>query len=188
LSLPSPVQGDQFGAAFAFGDFLGTNGTQLAVGAPGRGNGGKVALFSWTGGHLVAGPTVSQSVVASQTTIGPQDSFGASLRAAKLRSGHTDLVVGAPGKLDGGEVMVLRADTTTFTSGTVRRSPVGGSQYGIAISSGDLDGDGNTDVVAGQDLGIGETLRSGVVVATQGTPNGLGSLKLWRFPSFLHEE
>ena len=184
----SPVAGDGYGTALAFGDFLDTGVDQLAVGAPGRSGAGRVELLGWTGsgstGLFAQVQVIDQSVAGGTNSAG--DGFGASLRAAKLHAGaHVDLLVGAPSKNHGvGAVDALTASATAFTGGA-QLTPIDvGTGYGTALSSGDLDGDGAIDVVVGAVGEEGVSTTSGAITALEGGSRGLTGSPALRYPAF----
>jgi hypothetical protein len=164
--------GDNFGASLAIGDFDGTAGQDLAIGAPREDlasvvDGGVVHVLPGSAG----GTTATGSQLWSQDTAGISDAIevgdrvGAALAAGKLNTDtFSELVVGVPSETtgpttDAGVVHVINGANTGLTAT--------GSQLWSQDSAGIVDfaeasdGFGATLAVgdfnsaAGQDLAIG---------------------------------
>ncbi len=141
--------------------------TDLAVGAPDGDNGaGYVMVFRGTTARgLVSSRMITQSTLGFTGADG--DRFGFALAAGPVtgttRNGHKfdALAIGAPGDVVGGlhtGAAYLVNDYVTGGGGLATaaatrlvpmNTPGAGDKFGSAIAVGDLDGNGNADVVVG---------------------------------------
>lgn len=156
----TPMSRDRFGYALAAGDFNNDGLADLAVGAPGMSNTGRVVLFrgrAQATGVLASHVTLSQSGL-SANEVG--DRFGYALAAGDFNNdGISDIAVGAPGEgwvgaPGGGAVFIFRG-------GAVAPSPIQkigqgaldpnetGDNFGASLARGDFDGDGYADLAVG---------------------------------------
>lgn len=170
--VPPPYDGaEHFGRSIASGDFNGDGHADLAASVPGR---DFVAVIDGTGGGLNGGAV--ERVHAGGVRIeGP---FGSRMLAADMnRDGYDDLVIGAPeadpGPEGSGFVQVTFGGAKGFDS---RPKPVlRGSalesldRFGTALRVGDINGDGNLDLVEGAPDALGVT---GHGTYCRGTRNG----------------
>lgn len=136
----SSIATSELGHAFALGDFLGTGDLSLAVGAPGyevSSNAvGAVFLLSSSGGTL-----------AESSILTPSNDPGSRCghAVATLPQSTSDhVVLGCPG-----DARVYVYDDTTQQSSYSSDIPLSG--FGHSLAVGDLDGDGNAEIVAGGD-------------------------------------
>ncbi|MBF8189155.1 VCBS repeat-containing protein [Nonomuraea sp. K274] len=149
--------GDSFGSALAVGDFNGDRCADLAVGVseefagervPGGDGNGVVQIFDGSPDGLVAGRELALAKPSS-------DRFGASLAAGDLDGdGRDELVVGAPSHRSGGSLTVYwmkGREPVQITQKTpwVRQAAQVTDQWGAALATGDFDGDGRDELVAG---------------------------------------
>jgi hypothetical protein len=132
-----------FGTAIASGDFTGDGKADLAIGTPDLNT---VSVLYGSGDvgfpHVVAlkGPETSR--------------FGQALLARDLNDDHrTDLVVGAAGaNKDPGSIRILLGgpgDLTLKSARELKPPPGVTDNFGAILRSGDLNGDGNVDLVEG---------------------------------------
>ncbi len=157
----------RFGAAVAVvGDANGDGVGDVAVGAPGHGEGGSeaglVRLFSGHAGALLwerAGETAGAHLGAALSGVGDLDG-----------DGRADLLAGAP--QDGAVPGPGLAWALSGADGSVLRTWLGaaaGDEFGGAVSGpGDLDGDGVPDVAFGAPLADGPKVDGGELRAESG--------------------
>jgi hypothetical protein len=164
LGLTGPTTAQATDVAAPQEDFNGDGYPDLAVGVPSGQVGDKAKAgyvnVVWGGPD---GPGKYGSVRISQATSGvpgtPEagDLFGSAVTAADVDGDHyADLVVGASSEslsvdrsAEHGTVTVLRGAASGFTSGgyTVAQGASGFSRIGALIATGDVTGDGLTDLV-----------------------------------------
>lgn len=155
LTIPSLNQ-SAFGQALAnAGDVDGDGVADILIGAPYGNTGGAVYIVSSVSGE-------SLNFVES----GP-DSFGASVANAGdvNADGYSDFIIGAPDEGDGSVVVLSGADGSSlylFTNDSTTHANVT-SSFGFSVSgTGDINGDGHTDVIVGAVGGFGSaTVFSG---------------------------
>jgi glucose/arabinose dehydrogenase len=187
----TPEAGDLFGSALACGDFNADGFWDLAIGVPGEGAGTVQTLYG-----SAAGLSADQSNRWTQATLGVGEAaagerFGAALASGDFnRDGYADLAIGAPDDAEAGPA--ASGSVTAVFGGPGGLSPAGavllhqdspsirgvaaaGDQLGYSIASGDIDGDGYFDIVAGAP---GDTVSgkagAGSVAVVFGKPLGIG--------------
>jgi hypothetical protein len=190
--------GDKFAAALASGDFDKDGFDDLAVGVPGEDIGGASnagaanVLYGSASGIVATGDQLWTQSSASAGTSESSDAFGSATDAADFDGdGSDDLAVGVPGEAiasisGAGAVNVLYGSTGGLDAtgsdlwfqgdsgigGTAEK----GDALGASVSSGDLDGDGFADLIAGapkENLGsIGDAGAANVIY---GSGTGLAS-------------
>jgi len=166
------ADGDQFGSALAALDDLDGDGiTDIAVGAPldddGDTDTGAIwILFMNTDGTVKAHQKISDTAGGFGGTLETGDGFGSALANASDLDGdtNTDLVVGSPGDDDGGTdtgaawILFLDTNGTVISEQKISATETTGIDLflssndglGTAVANaGDLDGDGNADLVIG---------------------------------------
>ena len=161
-SLGVPGEGfDGFGSGLASGDFDGDGRADLAVGAPGGGDGGlegdpgTVTVLYGSSGF----PDGRRAVIAGPDRTGrpAYTGLGAALAAADLdRDGYADLVAGMPGAdareqedYGSGALRVFfggPAGLTTARARTIARPDRADASFGSVLALGDADRDGRLDV------------------------------------------
>jgi MYXO-CTERM domain-containing protein len=183
---------DRFGYAMTSADFDGDGIRDLAIGAPGYDSPGTDAGAVWLYNDGAFGGTVSTSS-ASASFRGPSSGrpgVGSAVASGDIDGdGYADLVVGAPGGdsggTDSGTVYILNgrasfAGSYAYTSASSALYGVSsGDKLGMAVASGDVDGDGQDDVLAGApandagaanagaaELVLGSALPSGTTIVS----------------------
>ncbi|GAA0949727.1 FG-GAP repeat protein [Actinocorallia libanotica] len=152
-----PGRGDDaFGTALAAADLDGDRDLELAVGAPGRGNGGAVAVYGLRRAGLDGREVFPASLGRKGERKARTDAFGAVLAPGDFDgNGRAELAVGLPGAGRRGEGSVTVLDAvrsrgrTLSQAGRLRGSPERGDGFGSALAAGDFDADGRDDLAVG---------------------------------------
>ncbi|PKN54359.1 MAG: hypothetical protein CVU56_27005, partial [Deltaproteobacteria bacterium HGW-Deltaproteobacteria-14] len=161
LSCGTAAAGDEFGAALAAADFDGDGTSDLAIGIPGA-DGDRGSVCTVTGSATGPSGSKVQILARGALTAGSPaagDRFGAALVAARLDTdARPDLAVGAPGDASSpGAVEVLKGQASgaffgtgvALTQGDAGGTNQNGDEFGAALATGDLDGDGGDDLFVG---------------------------------------
>ncbi|MEV0647527.1 FG-GAP repeat protein [Phytomonospora sp. NPDC050363] len=174
--------GDGFGKTTASGDFNGDGHADLAVAAPGedlgsaRDAGQVIVFFGRPDGSLQQYPTALNLIAP-----GAGDSFGAALTVGDFDAdGFDDLVVGAPGK-GAGQAFLYNGPLERTSVRVIKqgdRSVPGkaetGDRFGEALAAGDINADGNDDLVIGAPGDKEDTGRATGVVTLMYGSSGSG--------------
>ena len=170
-----PGPGDRFGAALASGDFDSDGTADLAIGVPGR---DRVAVVY---SPSPDGDPRTQAITADDMASPPSvRSFGFALVAADFDAdGYVDLAVGTPGTprqraaYEPGSVHIVPGGARGLDAGAARAvgPPEGVAGFGSRIAAGDLDGDGNLELVVGA-LDEPDTATAGHLAFCRGAPEG----------------
>jgi len=138
--LPAQAVGERFGERVSrCGDVNGDGRRDFMVGAP---NNNSVYVYF--------GRSVIQTT--PDLALHGDGRFGDALAAGDFDGdGHPDLIVGAPLHGTGGRVLVFRGGPGILdaTPDWIFDSPVAGEKFGAAVSAGDVDADGDADLVVG---------------------------------------
>ena len=152
LSIEGEADGDGLGGAVFATDLDGDDYAELVVGMPGaETDAGAV----WVMSGSLTGTVGSADATAVFTGVDDADRAGSSF-AVLERDGATWLAIGAPG-VDGGDVgggaIYLVPGTSTGTTSLADATYFDGygryGYFGSAIAIGDIDGDGDDDVIGG---------------------------------------
>lgn len=200
--------GEEFGTSLAAADFNGDGYTDLAIGTPGERVDGvfqagqvNVMYGSSSGLSNVKARAFSQGVDGIIGVAEEEDRFGESLTAGDFNGdGYADLVAGVPlenyeagGLPNMGAVNVIFGSAAGLTATgnqiihpalpEVSGTPFWGGRFGLALGSGDFDGDGLDDLavgIPGYDIATADDV--GAVQVFFGSDAGISLLgeQLWR--------
>jgi hypothetical protein len=192
-------QYDTFGSSLAQADFDGDGFTDLAVGArtedePSAEYAGAVSVLHGSAVGLLAQDNQfwSQDSPGVSDTPEYSDLFGHSLVAGDFDAdGYADLAIGVPNEDTGGEsysgavhvlygspagLAVRGNDLLSQDTPGIQDHAEFGDGFGSALTSGDVNGDGATDLaVASGHESLGEIESAGAVHILYGSPSGLSA-------------
>lgn len=185
---------DLFGQALAAGDFDDDGRDDLAVGVPnqdvnGVANSGAVAIFYGSAGGLFPTTTAlfTQQLLAAAGNEA-NDQFGITLASGDLDGDDADdLAIGTPyedgAAVDSGAIAVVYGSAIGLTGvgfDFLDQSNASGSaseandRFGFSLATGDVDGDGDSELVVGVPYeGAGALTDTGMVVVLKGSSAGL---------------
>jgi hypothetical protein len=200
--------GDQYGQAVTAGDFDNDGYDDLAVGVPSEdlgsvANAGAVEIYFGSASGLitrVSNDFWHQDRSGVADTADEHDRFGSSLTVGDFDGdGYTDLAVGvpyedvgSPGVVNAGAVNVLYGSASGITSSgsnywhqdvaSIGSITEDDDRFGFALTAGDFDGDGYTDLAVGVPYEHWNEADTGIVQVLYGTASGLTATgdQLWR--------
>jgi FG-GAP repeat len=188
---------NEMGSALATGDVNGDNITDLAIGDPGENDSaGAVFVVRGSGTASLLTPTGHQTWTQNSTgvigTAESHDDFGSALAMGNFAgTGRSDLAIGVPGEMvDGvygaGFVNVLYSAGSGGLSSTGNQGwslssngipGLGAGQsswFGLALTAGDFNGDGRSDLAVGAPgVKVGSASSAGSVTVLLSAPGAL---------------
>lgn len=181
----SAESGDEFGRSVALGDVTGDGLAELLITAPLENGGANGILHSLKGSS--SGWTGTGSVAVTGTVVGsPDQEMGTSLVVGRFDgSGALDVAVGSAGQDYAGRVAVFRGRSSNLSTSAVTildQSSSGvpgvseaGDMWGLALTAGDLNGDGYDDLAVGAPAEDTPIRDSGAVTVLRGSSSGLSA-------------
>lgn len=185
--------GDRFGEVLAIGDVTGDKIADLAIASPGENSSiGMVSLVKGATGGVATGGVTSAVYTDLKLSAASGAAFGTALAVADTdKDGKAEVIAGAPqaadavtGKLSAGVVVALKGGAaglskTAFTAIAQDTAGVPGSSevedgFGSSLATGDVTGDGYSDVLIGSPFEtIGSAQQAGMVTLVLGGATGL---------------
>jgi hypothetical protein len=195
-----PTPDTRFGSALAAGDFNNDGNDDLAIGAIGvnvlnHPNAGTVTVIRGTPTGITGAGAVRLQQGLGGIPGGPEngDRFGETLAAGDVNGDQfVDLLVAAPGEAiapstttDDGYIALLRGSAQGITGAGSQsvNGPSGSHELlGASLATGDVNGDGFADVVAGApQSGTGANNSTGRVVVLRGASAGMSAARATSF-------
>jgi FG-GAP repeat/FG-GAP-like repeat len=154
---------DFFGSSFTTGDFNSDGRVDLAVGAEGYGSDAGLVYVFYNDGTMPTG-AASADFTISGAALG--DLFGVAMTSGDLNSdGRTDIIVGARGHATStGRAYIFYNDgsipTAAASADVTITGETTGNYFGAGMATGDLNADGETDLVVGAERYSSRTGRA----------------------------
>lgn len=180
------------GSTLAVGDFDHDGYDDLAIGASSSTKGGGVAILygSSTGLDIAAPAWFDQSTPGVVGSAEAGDEFGFAVASGDFNADHfADLAIGVPdetlsGVFEAGDVTILYGTSIGLSSNHsalfdenstgVPGSAEAGDQFGFSLATGDVTGDGRSDLVVGvPHEAIGTATQSGEIILLKGSSSGI---------------
>jgi hypothetical protein len=185
------VGGNRLGAALAVGNFTGTAGNDLILGAPGYSTplAGAGVVYPVNGAQIVGGDRALTTTNARFRGANANDGAGSAMTVGNVTgSASPDLIVGVPfnentsSAPNTGTVYVFPGPVTSSVTGLLNSAPLkifgaGISQTdvqaGASVAVADVDGDRNDDLIVGAPrLDVGSTTDAGAIYVFFGPLTG----------------
>ncbi|MFE6175324.1 hypothetical protein [Streptomyces sp. NPDC056464] len=171
-------------------DFNGDGRLDLAIGAPGATVGGKAkagavsVVYAGSGGLKTSTRTlITQNTAGVPGAAESDDAFGTAVASADLNTdGYADLLIGAPGEdvngdTNDGTVVTVWGSKSGLSGARSVPNPLDADldRYGQSLTVGDVEYDGDLDIVVGSTGPVGLTFINGPFTRTSSFQGGSGS-------------